>query len=504
VAVSHRSASVMAALPRAGAIGLRTASRRGLLQYAGSLAALGAIHPHAAVAAAVDADVTGRLARYLVSARDRELPDDVVAACKHRILDTFAAMVSGARMKPGIAAIGYVRGLGGSAQATLVVDGLRTNAVNAALANAMFAHADETDDFEPVTKAHPGSAAVPAALAMAEKNGATGTAFIRAVAAGYDTGCRLLMALGPDHVRATHRSAEGTSATFCALGAAATLTRLDEKRVRHAISYAGQQVSGLWSWVNDEDHIEKAFDFSGMGARNGVTAVTMVESGMTGIADVLDGTHNLLIALSTAPDPEAMVAALGSRYFVTESAIKTFSVGYPNQSALDALLWLRRQHALSPDNVAAILVKLPTDAIGIVGSSAMPDVNCQHLVALALLKGAVSFNDSHDVALMKDPAVLALRGKVRVVGDPALMDPAAPRGAIVEATLTDGRRVERHTRFPPGTKENPLSTDQVTAKARDLMAPVLGAAKTEQLIARLNDLEQVDDIRRLRSLWVAA
>jgi 2-methylcitrate dehydratase PrpD len=439
----------------------------------------------------------------MVSARDQALPAMVVMDCKHRILDTFGAMVSGARMKPGLLATEYVRKLGGVAQASVVASKLRANAANAAFANAMCAHADETDDFEPVTKAHPGCSAVPAALAMAEKNGATGEAFIRAVALGYDVGCRLLMALGPDLVRSTHRSAEGTSSTFCALGAAASLAKLDEQRMRFAISYAAQQVSGLWSWIDDEDHIEKAFDFAGMGARNGVMAVTMVEAGMTGVNDVLDGTHNLLTALSTQPKPEAMLEGLGTRFYVSESAIKTFSVGYPNQSALDAILSLRQQHGLTPDIVQSIVVKLPTDAIGIVANSAMADVNCQHLVSLALVKGAVSFNDSHDASLMKDAAILAVRKKVTVTGDASLMDPAAPRGAIVEATLTDGRRVDKHTRFPPGTKENPLSTEAVNAKVRDLMLPVLGATKTNKLIAQINNLEKLDDLRRLRSLLVA-
>ena len=481
----------------------RSPTRRRLLGTAGALATLGVLRPYTAAAAAAKSDITGQLARYMVAARGRALPEAALAACKHRILDTFGAMVSGARMKPGLMATDYVKGLGGTGQATVVVSGLRTTAVNAALANGMCAHADETDDFEPVTKAHPGCSTVPTALAMAEKNGATGESFIRAVALGYDLGCRLLMALGPDLVRNTHRSAEGTSASFCALGAAAGLSQLDEQRTRFAISYAAQQVSGLWSWVDDEDHVEKAFDFAGMGARNGIMAVTMAEAGMTGVPDVLDGTHNLFLALSSKPSPEAMVDGLGSLFYVSESAIKTYSVGYPNQSALDALLSLRKEHDLTPANVKSILVKLPTDAIGIVGNSAMADVNCQHLVSLALLKGAVSFNDSHDAALMKDPAVLAIRRNVTLTGDPALMDPAAPRGAIVQVTLNDGRMVEHHTRFPSGTKENPLSTEAVNAKTRDLMAPVLGAARTDKLIAQINGLDKLGDIRQLRASFVA-
>jgi 2-methylcitrate dehydratase PrpD len=249
--------------------------------------------------------------------------------------------------------------------------------------------------------------------------------------------------------------------------------------------------------------VEKAFDFAGMGARNGVTAVGMVAAGLTGVADVLDGRHNLLNALSTAPKPDLMLDGLGSRFFVTETAIKTFSVGYPIQSPLDATLALRKQYGLTPEAVRHILVKVPTDAVGIVGSSAMPDVSCQHLVALALVKGAVSFADSHDAGLMHDPAIAAERAKVELVGDAALMDPAAPRGAVVAMTLADGRIVEHHTRHPPGTKENPLSTEAVNAKARDLMAPVLGPDATERLIARINALESVADMRELRPLLTA-
>ncbi|WP_223191181.1 MmgE/PrpD family protein [Paraburkholderia panacisoli] len=474
-------------------------ARRRVLQSVGAIAAL-TLSP-TRLFAADSVDVTGQLARYMVSARSNPLPDPVVLACKHRILDTFGAMVSGSRMKPGTMAVNYVRGLGGEPQASVVGAPFRTTAINAALANAMCAHSDETDDFEPVTKAHPGSSVVPAALALAEREGSSGEALIRAVTLGYDMACRLLMALGPDLVRGTHRSAEGTASTFGALGAAASLAQLDELRMRYAISYSAQQVSGLWSWVKDKDHIEKAFDFAGMGARNGVTAVDMVQAGLTGVYDVLDGTNNLFIALSTSPKPQAMLDGLGSRFYVTETAIKTYSVGYPIQSPLDALLTLRKQYGLTPDNVRSIVVKIPTDAEGIVGDSAMPDVNCQHLVALALVKGAVSFADSHDVALMHDPRIVAQRAKVTVTPDAALMDPAAPRGAIVEVTLTDGRKVDHFTKFPPGTKENPLNTEAVNAKARDLMAPVLGARKTDQLIDRINTLESVDNVRQLRPLF---
>jgi 2-methylcitrate dehydratase PrpD len=481
-------------------------SRRRVLQSAGGLIAAAAVpaRPGAADALAqdraADPELTGRIATYMRQARDRALPPDVTRETKHRILDTLSAMVSGARLTPGEAAIRFARAQGGIPEATIVATRIRTSAINAALVNGMFAHADETDDFEPVTKAHPGSAVVPAALAMGERTQASGQELIRAVALGYDLCCRWLLALGPNHVRATHRSAEGVSSTIGAAAAAASMARLDEKGMRYALSYAVQQVSGVWSWERDLEHVEKAFDFSGMGARNGVTAALMAQLGFTGVDAVLDGEHNGLEAHSTEPRPAEMARDLGTRYYVTETAIKTFSVGYPIQAALDAFLSLRREHSLTADTVDRIVASLPADGARIVDNRSMPDVNLQYLMAVALIDGTVSFDASHSYERMKDPQVLAAKGRVELVADRALMDPAAPRSARVDVRLRDGRTVSRFTRHAPGTKENPLDTEAVNAKARSLIAPVLGAARTERIIERVNALEGVARIADLVTL----
>ena len=446
------------------------------------------------------ADLTGRVARYMAAARQQPLPPDVLRETKHRVLDTVAAIVSGARLKPGEMAIRFVQSQGGTPDASVLTTRIRTSAINAALVNAMFAHADETDDFEPVTKAHPGCATVPAALAVGERENRSGQDLLRAVALGYDLSCRWLMALGPNHVRATHRSAEGVSATMGAVAAAASMAQLDERGMRYALSYAAQQVSGVWSWERDVEHVEKAFDFAGMGARNGVTAALMAQAGFSGVPDVLEGEHNALEAHSAQPHPEEMAADLGRRFYVTETAIKTFSVGYPIQSALDALLTLRKDHGFTPATVDRVVARLPEDGAGIVNDSAMPDVNLQYLMAVAVIDGAVSFDASHSFDRMKDPQVLAVKQRVQLVGDRALMDPAAPRSANVEVRLRDGRTVSHFTRFAPGTKENPLSTEGVAAKARSLIAPVLGAERCEAVIRRINTLETLASVRELVAL----
>ena len=442
-------------------------------------------------------DLTGQLAVYMAGAANRDLPAEVIVAAKHRILDSLGAVVSGARLKPGEMTIKYIRAQGGTPESSVLASDIRTSAVNAALANGMFGHADETDDFEPVTKSHPGCSVVPAALAMAERAGSSGEELVRAVTLGYDLCCRFLFALDPDAVRGGHRSAEGTSSTMGSVGAAASIAKLDEAGMRYALSYAAQQVSGIWSWVRDAEHVEKAFDFAGMGARNGVTAATMAEAGLTGVWDILEGEHNVLQALSLDPRPDEMVKGLGSRFFVTETAIKPYSVGYPIQAPLDAFFALQREYGLNTENVESITVRLPRDGAGVVNNRSMPDVNCQHMVAVALMDREVTFESTHAYERMADPATLAVKERVTLIADEDLMDPAAPRSGKVTAVLKDGRTVEHFTPHAYGTKENPMSTDDVNSKVRSLLEPVLGSRKTEFIIDRVNNLEEVADIREL-------
>src|SRR5690348_653624 len=154
------------------------------------------------------------LSTYIAGALKRPLPKEVVEKTKHHVLDTIAAMVSGSRLLPGTKAIGYVKTLGGTKEATVIGSRIVTSAQHAALANGMLGHADETDDSHAPSLCHPGCAIVPAALAMAEREGASGTTFLRAVALGYDVGTRMNLVMHPYEFRTvghSSRSEEHTS-----------------------------------------------------------------------------------------------------------------------------------------------------------------------------------------------------------------------------------------------------------------------------------------------------
>ena len=190
----------------------------------------------------------------------------------------------------------------------------------------------------------------------------SGSEFMRAVALGYDLCCRWLLALGPNHVRATHRSAEGVSATIGAAAAAASMAGSTRQGMRYALSYAVQQVSGVWSWERDVEHVEKAFDFAGMGARNGVTAALMVQARFHRRARRARRRAQRArgaLARAAARGDGARSRQRGSSS--RETAIKTFSVGYPIQAALDAFLSLRREHGAHRRHVDRIVATLPED-----------------------------------------------------------------------------------------------------------------------------------------------
>jgi len=150
-----------------------------------------------------------------------------------------------------------------------------------------------------------------------------------------------------------------------------------------------------------------------------------------------------------------------------------------------------------------MVLRLPADGARIVNDRAMPDVNIQHILAVALVDGYINFENSHSFERMTDPEILAAKQRIELIADEDLAVVEAPRSAFVEVTLNGGRRESVFVSHAPGTPENPLDTAGVNAKVRSLFEPVLGTQRSETLIERINALEDVDDIRDLRPLWSA-
>jgi hypothetical protein len=174
----------------------RIMDRRGVLTMT-AVTAAGLALPSRHVLAETDSGhVINALADYMDAAGARALPPDVAEHAKHHLLDTLASMISGSELLPGQSAQRYIRAHGGRGRATVVGTSLTAGPADAALANGVMAHADETDDSHNASRSHPGCAVVPAALAVGEELGIDGARFLRAVTLGYDLGPRVVMAMG--------------------------------------------------------------------------------------------------------------------------------------------------------------------------------------------------------------------------------------------------------------------------------------------------------------------
>jgi 2-methylcitrate dehydratase PrpD len=450
--------------------------------------------------------VMATLSSYMAAARDRALPAEVTQNAKHHILDTFAAMISGASLPPGRLGLQFARAHQGEKVATVAASDILCGPIEAAMANGMLAHSDETDDSHAPSQSHPGCAVVPAALAAAENFGnVDGVTFLRAVTLGYDIGTRVTMTLGalPFQME-THHSSHSIAGTFGAAAAAASTAGLNAKQMRWVLDYASQQAAGIAAWQRDTEHIEKSLVFAGMPARNGVTAALLIQLGGTGVDDVFSGADNFLLAFAPKADPAGLVDKLGQRYEISRTNIKKWTVGSPIQAPLDAIENIRKQRPFGADQVSKVVVRLAPSDAKTVNDREMPDISLQHMVAVMLMDRTASFAAAHDRARMQDAKLLQERAKVELVPDRELELLAPKRVTIVEITFTDGTKASEKVDAVRGTAENPMTTAEVVAKARDLMTPVIGSAKSGSLIERVLAMETVRNIRELRTLLQTA
>jgi 2-methylcitrate dehydratase PrpD len=441
------------------------------------------------------------LSRYMAAAKDRPLPPDVVEKAKHHILDTFAAMVSGSELPAGRVALKMAQAGAGRPVATVVGSSVVTGPIEAAIVNGVLAHSDETDDSHGPSQSHPGASIVPATLALGEETGASGERYLRAVTLGYDVGCRHTMALDAQSFRNdSRRSTHAYAGNFGSAAAAGCVAGLTAQQMRWLLDYAAQQASGYAIWARDTDHIEKGFVFGGMPARNGVTAALLVRAGWTGIDDVYSSDDNFFQVNAPKGNPPMLVDRLGERFEVAETDIKKWTVGTPIQAPLDAVENIRRKRPFEADDVMGVAVRLAPTVAAVVDNRELPDICLQHMVAVMLIDKTASFHAAHDKPRMEDAAVLRQRRKVTLVLDPALNALLPARVAVVEISLNDGTTLSDRVEAVRGTVRNPMPRGEVVEKARDLIAPVLGAGTAQKLIDVTLAIETLADVRTLRPL----
>ncbi len=441
------------------------------------------------------------LSNYMSQAYSKKLPEDILEQAKFHILDTFSAILSGSELAPGVSGINYVKRHGSTGKCTVIGTQLKAGPLEAALANGMMGHADETDDSHGRSRSHPGCSIVPATMASSEIFGITGDHFIKAVTLGYDIGTRLLMSLGgPEFSYTSHKSSHSIAGMFGSAAAASCVAKFNPQKIRWVFDYTAQQSSGIAAWGRDTDHIEKAFVFAGMPARNGVASALLVDTGWNGIDDIFSGADNYFLAYAPNAKPNILVDKLGVQFEIALTDIKKWSVGSPIQGPLDALSILLQKNKFNADDVEKLDVRLAPSAAKVVNNREMPDICLQHMMAIMLMDKTASFKAAHDIDRMKDAKVLAQRAKVNLISDENLNQFMPIRVAIVEVILKDGRRFSERVDAVRGTPRNPMTKVEVFDKALDLIGPVIGNAQSKELLAFVNSLEQQTNLNKLSYL----
>lgn len=443
------------------------------------------------------------LSGYIAGTLKRKLPPEVTERAKLHLLDTFASMLSGSRLLPGKRAIAYVRPLGGTREAGVIGTRMVTTTLNAALANGMFGHADETDDTHPPTRSHPGTSVIPAALALCEWQQRSGEQLLRAMVLGYDLCGRILLALDATRYARSGRHAGAMGQLFGATAASCALLALDARKVRYALSYAAEHVGGIATMFRDTEHIEKAWAMGGMPAQDGLSAALMASHGFTGVEDVFSGEPNFFTIFINDAKPEEVVRDLGRRQEIMRGGIKRWTVGGPVQGPMHVLYELIREHRFKADDIVKLTARVPEAELKVVDNREMVDISLQHLLAVMAIDGTMTFKAAHDYKRAGDPKVRAMRGRIEAIADPAIPAPVRGWRCVMEVKLKDGRTLKAQTMAAKGSPDNPLGREEVAEKALDLMGPVIGAARGKKLIEALYDVTRVKDVRALRKLYSA-
>jgi 2-methylcitrate dehydratase PrpD len=220
--------------------------------------------------------------------------------------------------------------------------------------------------------------------------------------------------------------------------------------------------------------------------------------------DVFSDASNYFEVYAPRADLSLLTSRLGSDFEIRQTSIKNWPTGGPTQAPLSLLQGLIRRHEVSAEQVERVVVRMAPLDVGIVDNSQMPNIGIQHLVALILVDGTVSFDSAHDYTRLDDPRVLELRKRIEVVKTDRMADAVRRWRAEVDLTLADGRELSDEVLAVRGSVENPMDRNDESEKALALFTPVLGSDRSEELLRALWDFELLEDVRDLRPLLGSA
>lgn len=442
---------------------------------------------------------SARLAQALAEAG--ALPEAATAMAARLVRDWWGVGLAGADTAMARTVREWAGGLGASDEARWLGGG-RASAAAAALANGVAAHVLELDDVHAGATLHPGAPIIAAAVAVAEREHASGAALLRAVVVGYEAALRIGEAVNPSHYRYWHPT--GTVATFGAAAAAGSLLGLRASAMNHALGTAGTQAAGLWEFLHD-GAMSKPLH-AGKAAFNGVMAADLAARGVTGATRILEGERGFFGAASTGADPTRITAGLGRQWKIGETSFKLHACCGHTHTAIDCVLRLRGTAA--GRGLKKMEIETYADGWAIVGerqprSREQAQFSLAYVAAAAWREGAVGLRQMAPERFgpegARDAELAALMARIEIAVNPELsaMYPGA-WPARVRVQLDDGAWIHAGLEHPRGSPQAPAGEPELEDKLTALLGPRLGEAGARAWLDSFARLPQTADMASFR------
>ena len=453
-------------------------------------------------------EYTRKLAEFCAGVSLERLPAEVIDKTKLCILDFFANVYGSLELEAVSGVVSYIRSLGGPETATALGCGFKTGIHNAAFLNGTTAEAIEGQDGLRFGGNHPGTAVIPAALAVAEDRGLGGREVIEAVVAGYEAAGRIAAAMHPHHTLAGFLPT-GTCGAFGAAAAASKLMGHDAEGMLNSLGNAGYLLP-----LSMAEHLMGGYTSKivqgGQAASAGLTAAGLAGAGITGAPYVLEGSHLgggfTQITTRSEPSLERIAEQLGEHFSIMDIYFKPYTACRHTHGAAQAALELVDREDFGPQDIEAVDVytyHIASVAVGkgVTGESTFVSAqfSLPYVVAACLIDGEMGPAQLREDRI-SDSAILELSQRVKVNVDPELAK-AYPgmTSSRVEIKLKSGQTLAKQVDIPKGDPRDPMTSEDVAGKVKRFASQKDEKALDEVIRLSL-ELEEVGDIKELTSI----
>ena len=455
---------------------------------------------------------TAALAEWAAGFRLEHAPVAVVERMKALVLDLLRVVTVGAPLPWSRSVRCLAVQLGGTGNCSVLLSGERLDAARAAFVNGAYAHACDLDDTHVGSMHHPGASILPAVLAMAEREDASGRALLEAAICGYEASLRIGLATQP----AMFQRGFMATPTCGALGAALAVGKLlnfSAQDLAGALGAASSYAGGLAQFYHSGSIIKRIN--GGRGAESGVMAALLTREGIWGPRDILEGDAGFFRAFSAQSDPTRVTGDLGREYRLMEVSTKIHAGAGRLQASVDAGLALGFEHGLLPEQITDVEVGIPKVIEGKLTHLAPPDLQSAQLsvpfsLAMALALGrqrgaqAALRREDYETALAS-PAVRALSGRVRCVVDPEIEAGTNTEEvpSRVSLKLADGRAPVARVAHPRGSPHRRMTWDELCGLFGDTVAGALSPSSVDKVLNLVAGLDRDTRPREITAAFVA-